>query len=442
MTTPHKHSFFPVPYCLELVCAGVLCAFMPSLVAAASKHALDSQPQQRIAVAPNHRGFERLPSRKAFYPWGFNYGSHGRLIEDFWVHHWSTVARDFRNMRRLGANVVRVSLQYGKFMLAPDKPNPVSFKLLLRLLRLAETNRLHLDLTGLGCYRVSDTPKWYSVMNDRQRWSAQENFWRTIAATCARSHAVFCYDLINDPVVPGSRQKPGQWQPKSSFGGYDFLQFITLNPGHAERPELAVRWINAMTRAIRSRDKKTLITVGLLPWIPKWGWISGFIPRVIAPHVSFISIHIYPQSKDLNQAMDVLHRCAVGKPVVIEETFPLSCSAAQERHFLLLRAASPAVGWGIMTAGRCKIITSCPLNTASRSATRYTARLNRCLCNLNPILSGDNTGPGGTGRFIIPMSPAPAGQSVQERVLNSRSFLPRAIRADGGIREMIRTPSR
>ncbi len=344
MTVRPKLSFFPVPYCLELACVGVLLASLPGLAPAAPEHALHSPRRQRIAVAPNHRGFERLPSRQAFYPWGFNYGNHGRLIEDFWVQHWSTVARDFRNMRALGANVVRVHLQYGKFMLAPDKPNPVSLKLLSRLLRLAEKNQLYLDLTGLACYRVSDTPKWYNAMNDRQRWTAQENFWRTIAATCARSHAVFCYDLINEPIVPGSRRKAGQWQPKISFGGYDFLQFITLNPGHADRPELAVCWIDAMTRAIRSRDKKTLITVGLLPWIPKWGWLSGFIPRVIAPHVSFISIHIYPQSKDLNLAMDVLRRCAVGKPVVIEETFPLFCTAVPERRFLLA-SRGIACGW-------------------------------------------------------------------------------------------------
>lgn len=344
MAVRPKLSFLPISHCVQNALVGVLSALIPGVAPAAQKHALHSPPQQRIAVAPNQHGFERLPSRKAFYPWGFNYGNHGRLIEDFWVQHWSTVARDFRNMRALGANVVRVHLQFGKFMLAPDKPNPVSFELLSRLLRLARKNQLYLDLTGLACYRVSDTPKWYNAMNDRHRWTAQANFWRTIAATCAKSHAVFCYDLINEPLVPASRRKPGKWQPKSSFGGYDFLQFIALNPGHANRARLAVRWIDAMRRAIRSRDPKTLITVGLLPWIPKWGWFSGFIPRVIAPHLSFISIHIYPQSKDLNQAMDVLHRCAVGKPVVIEETFPLSCTAAEERHFLLA-SRSIACGW-------------------------------------------------------------------------------------------------
>ncbi len=300
-------------------------------------------PMQRIAVAANGRGFIRVKSGRAFHPWGFNYGNRGRLIEDFWDRHWPTVTKDFQNIKAMGANVVRVHLQYGKFMLAPNKPNAAAFKMLSRLLVLAQRTRLYLDLTGLACYRVADVPKWYNAMNDKQRWAAQENFWKAVAATCARSHAVFCYDLVNEPISPGP-QPAGHWQPKSSFGGYDFLQYIALNPNNTDRQKLAALWIAAMTVAIRSRDKKTLITVGLLPWVPRWGWLSGFVPRIIAPNVDFISIHIYPQAKHLHQAMVVLRKCAVGKPVVIEETFPLSCSAAEEEQFLL-KSRAIACGW-------------------------------------------------------------------------------------------------
>ena len=40
----------------------------------------------------------------------------GRLIEDYWEAEWPKVETDFRAMRRMGANVVRVHLQLGKFM--------------------------------------------------------------------------------------------------------------------------------------------------------------------------------------------------------------------------------------------------------------------------------------------------------------------------------------
>ena len=39
-----------------------------------------------------------------------------------------------------------------------------------------------------------------------------------------------------------------------------------------------------------------------------------------------------------------LRKCAVGKPVVIEETFPLSCSPIQEQTFLL-QSRAIACGW-------------------------------------------------------------------------------------------------
>jgi len=327
-----------------LIVLSLCAALLSGTPAVATSVATSSPPpMQRIAVAANGRGFIRAKSGRAFHPWGFNYGNRGRLIEDFWVRHWRTVAKDFQNMKAMGANVVRVHLQYDKFMLAPNNPNAAAFKMLSRLLVLAQRTRLYLDLTGLACYRVADVPKWYNAMDDKQRWAAQENFWKAVSATCARSHAVFCYDLVNEPISPGP-QPAGHWQPKSSFGGYDFLQYIALNPGHTDRRQLATLWIRAMTAAIRSRDKKTLITVGLLPWIPRWGWLSGFVPRIIAPDVDFISIHIYPQAKHLHQAMVVLRKCAVGKPVVIEETFPLSCSAAEEERFLL-KSRAIACGW-------------------------------------------------------------------------------------------------
>ncbi|MCA1595194.1 MAG: hypothetical protein LC772_02035, partial [Chloroflexi bacterium] len=60
--------------------------------------------------------------------------------------------------------------------------------------------------------------------------------------------------------------------------------------------EMPPRWIREMTRAIRTRDPKTLITVGLLPWTPQLGFLSGFVPQKIEPEVDFVSVHIYPEA--------------------------------------------------------------------------------------------------------------------------------------------------
>src|SRR5207247_4564345 len=105
-----------------------------------------------------------------------------------------------------------------------------------------------------------------------------------------------------------------------------------------------LEWIRVLTAAIRSRDTNALVTVGLLPWSAGWGHLSGFVPEKIASHLDFISVHIYPDSKKLSEAMEALRKCAVEKPVVIEETFPLSCSSAEEETFLR-ESKEIACGW-------------------------------------------------------------------------------------------------
>src|SRR4051812_43644867 len=168
-----------------------------------------SAEMPRVRVSADKTGFVLDPGGKPFVPWGFNYDHDpkGRLIEDYWDDEWATVERDFRQMKQLGANVVRVHLQFGKFMTAADKPNSRALDRLGKLLALAEETALYLDLTGLGCYHKADVPAWYDTLRESERWDAQAAFWTAVAGRCKASPAVFCYDLMNEPVVPGGKQK-------------------------------------------------------------------------------------------------------------------------------------------------------------------------------------------------------------------------------------------
>ena len=299
---------------------------------------------ERIVVSSDGRGFVTAVTKRPFRPWGMNYGNAGRLMEDFWNEDWPTLADDFRELHALGANVVRIHLQFGKFMDAPDQPNRSALRQLQRLLRLAEETGLYLDVTGLACYRPADVPEWYDALDEPARWAAQAKFWESVAEVCASSPAVFCYDLINEPVSPATLREPGKWPSGNLFGGYDFLQYIALDPAGRKREDLAVQWIRRMVAAIRRQDDDALITVGLLPWSRDWKHLSGFLPEAVAPELSFISVHIYPDSKKPGEAMESLRLFAVGKPVVIEETFPLTCSVAELEDFL--RASRElACGW-------------------------------------------------------------------------------------------------
>ena len=78
-----------------------------------------------VRVAQDNRSFVLHPSGQPFAPWGLNYDhdEQGRLLEDYWEKEWPKVEADFQEMKHLGANVVRVHLQVGKFMASPEKAN-------------------------------------------------------------------------------------------------------------------------------------------------------------------------------------------------------------------------------------------------------------------------------------------------------------------------------
>ena len=298
-----------------------------------------------LRVAADGKSFEFVDSGRRFTPWGFNYDHDGtgRLIEDYWHTDWPRIVEDFGEMKRLGANVVRIHLQFGKFMEAPDRPARAELKQLQRLLALAEKTGLYLDLTGLGCYHKKDVPDWYDRLDEAGRWRAQAQFWRTIAQTCRDSPAVFCYDLMNEPVVAGKNKRSDWLGP--SFGGKHFVQFITLQVGDRPRPLVARQWIEHLVAAVRAVDDRHLITVGLVPWsLDRPGLTSGFVPEKVADRLDFISVHIYPERGKIDQAIDTLRGFAIGKPVVIEEVFPLKCSTLELEKFLDA-SRDVACGW-------------------------------------------------------------------------------------------------
>src|SRR5690606_8059253 len=294
--------------------------------AIALAHGSAAFPQQpRIAVAKDQRGFVRADTGERFVVWGFNYDhdAQGRLIEDYWEHEWDKVVEDFGEMKALGANVVRVHLQFGKFMRSATQPDPEALGQLGRLLELAEQLELYLDLTGLGCYHRQDVPPWYDQLSEEARWDAQARFWEAVAARCRGSSAVFCYDLMNEPVVPGGAGKRDDWLGPA-LGDKHFVQFIALETRGRRRSDVARQWVERLVGAIRLHDRDTLVTVGLVPWsLDRPGLTSGFVPAETTESLDFVAVHIYPEQGKVDEALEVLRGFDVGKPVVVEELFPL-----------------------------------------------------------------------------------------------------------------------
>ncbi len=141
-----------------------------------------------LEVAPGGKSFRLAASGKKFIPWGFNYDRDYKmnLLEEYWVKDWNAVVRHFRLMKSLGANAIRLYLQFAPFMKSPTTPNRKSLDQLRKVVDLAERMGIYVDITGLGCCRVNKIPKWYTDMTEAQRWDVQARYWEeAIAQTCA-----------------------------------------------------------------------------------------------------------------------------------------------------------------------------------------------------------------------------------------------------------------
>ena len=288
-----------------------------------------------LRVSEDRQGFVTTTGER-FIPWGANYDhdAAGTLLEDYWADDWQRVAGDFAEMRQLGFNTIRVHLQFGRFMKSPTEADTAAVDLLKKLVELAEHEQLYLDLTGLGCYHKQAVPAWYDALDETARWSAQAEFWKAIARTVHSSPAIFCYDLMNEPVVPGGRRAAGDWLGPA-FGDKHFVQVITLDQADRPRPAIARAWIDQLVAAIRTVDTQHLITVGMVDWsLDRPGLTSGFVPQEVAERLDFIAVHLYPKSGKVAEAIETLRGFNIGKPIVIEETFPLGCSMEEMATFL------------------------------------------------------------------------------------------------------------
>lgn len=303
------------------------------------KHPMAQPPARAldwIRPSDDKTHFVRARTGERIVMWGFNYDRDdaGRLLEDYWADEWDTVAEDFREMKALGGNVIRIHLQLSRFMASADRPNAANLDRLRKLVRLAEESGIYLDVTGLGCYHKQDVPAWYDALEESARWDVQARFWIAVAGVCKGSPAVFCYNLMNEPILGGGDQKE-DWLPGKPLGGKYYVQRLTIDPRGRTDKEIARAWVAQLAAAIRSVDDRHMITVGVIPWAQVF---KGAKPLFYAPDVcgplDFVSVHFYPKNVDVEESLAALRVYEVGKPLVIEEIFPLEAGFEKTTEFI------------------------------------------------------------------------------------------------------------
>lgn len=286
---------------------------------------------ETVKIAPDKNGFVLHPSGVRYIPWGHNYASVDimeRLANDP-----ARVEQEFTEMKAAGTTVARIHPEMPRILVGPEKADPHALDQLRKLLKIAENSGIHLKITGLACYKIKDRMAWYDAMDEQDRWKTQAFFWETIARTCAESPAVFAYDLVNEPAAVGT---PADGWYTGRMGDVEFCQRLSLNPGTRNGDDVFRDWTKRMVAAIRTHDQRHLITMGMLPFPGAY--------KAAAEQLDFVSPHLYPKTGKVDDEIKLLQQFAWGKPVVIGETFPLSCGADDERDFLL-KSRDFAHGW-------------------------------------------------------------------------------------------------
>jgi hypothetical protein len=335
-----------------------------ALIACGPRHAVDtatvvpgpSASLPWIAVSADRRGFVERGSGRRFTPWGFNYDHDDspalRLLEDYWETEWPRVERDLRAMRAMGATVVRIHLQLERFLEPSASPStPAELRIseraldrYVRLLRLAAEVGLHLDVTGLASYRPASTPAWLDALPEAERWALHARFWEAIARRSADSPAIFCFNLMNEPAVPGA-DPPAGWRPPPWLDGRTYVELLARQLGTRSRADVARRWLRAMTSAIRRNDRRHLITVGnFLVGEQARQLPIGLDPAALAAEVDFLSVHLYPKRGQLGAALRQLAELGDRAPIFIEESAPLHCSV-EELGQVMRASRGRVAGW-------------------------------------------------------------------------------------------------
>ena len=289
-----------------------------------------------IEVSADKTQFVRKGTSEPVLFWGVNYDrdTKMRLMDDYWVEEWDTVVEDFDEMRDLGLNVVRIHLQVGRFMDSPTQPNTQALEQLVKLIDVARERGLYLYVTGLGCYKKANIPAWYDELDEEGRWAVQAAFWKHVARVCASSPAVFCYDLMNEPLIP--EEPVEDWLPAGgALEGLYYVQHITRTPNGRTQREIAKAWVDCLVEAIRSEDQDHLITVGVIPWALYFpGAKPLFYDPTAAENLDYVSVHFYPVANEAEEALEALKVYAIGKPLIIAETFPIRCSMKDIDQFI------------------------------------------------------------------------------------------------------------
>ncbi|HEY2162154.1 MAG TPA: hypothetical protein VGH24_12670 [Solirubrobacteraceae bacterium] len=301
-----------------------------ALVAVVAPLQAGATTMPRISV----RGDRLYSGDRPWRAWGMNWGvgDHEPVIayfDDPTAANLSVLRGELRTARGMGANSMRIYLQLGQVMVTPTRPRRRTLIALRRLLALAQSDGIYLDITGDLVWRPARAPDWYGRLGTQSRWRVQAMFWKAVARAASSSPAVLCYELISEPIVA----QTGAYY-RGRIGNWWFIQSIATAPPRLA-DELARSWTRLLASGVRSEDDRP-VTIGLLP-----DTTGPFSPANIGDLLDMLTVHEYPTTGQAPAAISLIRSFAsTRKPVLLGETSMLMDDAPTQGRFLTATARS------------------------------------------------------------------------------------------------------
>jgi hypothetical protein len=227
------------------------------------------------------------------------------------------ITGDMAQVHDMGANTLRVRIEFGQIMPLATKYNGPALLALQNVLEAAQNHGIYIIITGLWNDEQT-TPAWYDHLDQAGRWQAQANFWKLIAWAGEPYSNVLEYDLAAEPTVPSAVVSSWYMETDSEFPG---PQYIVKTPGQSSTIEakkiLALQWIDKLktSPALRTYDPSTPVSVGTFPDS------KSFAPDNIASRLEVLTPHVY--DKPLREDPEIIKENALtGDPVILGETYP------------------------------------------------------------------------------------------------------------------------
>ncbi len=199
-----------------------------------------------------------------YYPQKNSWNTFGRDFDE------EQISDDFKIIKELGLNSIRVFCQYGDF----GEADLYTFKIkrLLKLLDLAEENGLGVVLTLFDFYGD------YSVRD----WTLNQRHVIGLVRACRDKPALLAWDIKNEPD----------------------LDFKTRGK------DRVINWLKHMIDQVKIIDKKHPVTIG---------WSTTGAAENLVEEVDFVSFHYYQDLDQFSSAIDKLKIAVGDKELVLQE---------------------------------------------------------------------------------------------------------------------------